>query len=123
MADKITWYAAEDGLPELCHRVLLYNEDLDEYVSGCVVETDDDGREWLTDRGYAHIGVYTHWSEFVPPGATEDAASERICRPTYSPHNSLHEVYPEEWVCSECGRDIYDEHNYCPGCGAKIERS
>lgn len=30
------------------------------------------------------------------------------------------------WECSECGWEIYDRNamtNYCPSCGAKMERS
>jgi rubrerythrin len=25
--------------------------------------------------------------------------------------------------CSECGKDIIGEHNYCPNCGAKMAES
>lgn len=29
--------------------------------------------------------------------------------------------YPPEGECSNCGFDVYDDGEYCPHCGAKLE--
>ena len=29
--------------------------------------------------------------------------------------------YPHEGKCSNCGFDVYDDGEYCPGCGARLE--
>lgn len=29
--------------------------------------------------------------------------------------------YPPEGECSNCGFDVYDDGEYCPGCGARLE--
>lgn len=39
---------------------------------------------------------------------------QRICQSIEEQH---------ETVCSECGEIVTDETDYCPNCGAKMERS
>ena len=31
--------------------------------------------------------------------------------------------YPPEGECGNCGFDVVDDGNYCPGCGARLEWS
>lgn len=42
---------------------------------------------------------------------------QKISADKYSEHAAYY------FRCSECGKDIIGEHNYCPNCGAKMTES
>jgi len=42
---------------------------------------------------------------------------QKISADKYSEHVAYY------FRCSECGKDIIGEHNYCPNCGAKMTES
>lgn len=42
---------------------------------------------------------------------------QKISADKYSEHVAYY------FRCSECGKDIIGEHNYCPNCGSRMGRS
>ena len=52
--------------------------------------------------------------------AAWNTRAERTCKRLVHGMERDRMVATVSWTCSECGRHMGRDHNYCPNCGAKV---
>jgi hypothetical protein len=62
------------------------------------------------------------WNRAMSGNVRKCAKDARCTERTAKVKNIAHvRGYPPEGECSNCGFDVVDDGEYCPGCGARLE--
>ena len=104
-----------------------------EWKAGCVCPDRvttfvTDGIEWRYFEGIDwHDGepplCWLDTEPNVTPQQAIDATLGRgECRMEQTCHERIagFDAYHDEFMCSECGGDMFEGYNFCPSCGAKV---
>ena len=78
----------------------------------------DELKKWDWQELYLPIHFKENIIDVIPsinPQEPKIGRWKRISMDKYVQHAMAY------YKCSECGKDIIGEHNYCPNCGAKME--
>ena len=99
-----------------CIKVLPTAENKGDLISRQAIL--DELEKWDWQELYLPIHFKENIIDVIPsinPQEPKIGRWKRISMDKYVQHAMAY------YKCSECGKDIIGEHNYCPNCGAKME--